>query len=578
MTWFKNRKTVTKLLLAFGFLALLIGFVGYRGVAGMSAIDDAMGTLYTRDVAGLTAIKEANIDLVSIGRSMRAAVLNDYKTEQARIQQHSRDVDRKLADMDAKLEVTEKTLVTEKGKAEMAKLKAALTEWRTPVGEVLRLATEGKRDAAQQVIVKVRPLADQVETSMGVIAGMKETLSKQAYEESIAMYQQSRIVMLSIVFGAVVLSAILGVFLANLVSRPLVQAVAVLGEIAKGDLISILDVTTGDEVGQMAKALNTAVSSIRETMQQVSAAAGNVSSAAQQLSSASEELSSGAQEQASSQEETSATMEEIASTVKRNAENAVQANQLASGARETADGGGEVVGAAVNAMGEINSASKRIADIITTIDEIAFQTNLLALNAAVEAARAGEQGRGFAVVASEVRNLAQRSAASAKEIKGLIQDSVRKVETGSELVNRSGRTLTEIVNSVKRVTDIVGEIAAASREQATGIDQVGQAMSQMDQVTQQNSAQTEELSSTAQSLATQAEQLQSLVAQFRVDDGRQTRSVTAPAVKPPAARTGQPRPRKSARPVPAPRTDGALGQLARQVKEAAEETGSFIEY
>jgi methyl-accepting chemotaxis protein len=212
-------------------------------------------------------------------------------------------------------------------------------------------------------------------------------------------------------------------------------------------------------------------------------------------------------------------MEEMSVTVKKNAEQARLANQYATETRETADRSGQVVAEAVHAMSRIDESSKKIADIITVIDEIARQTNLLALNAAVEAARAGEQGRGFAVVASEVRNLAQRSASAAKEIKGLIQDSVRKVETGSDLVNRSGHTLNEIVTSVKRVTDIVAEIAAASQEQATGIEQVSRAMAQMDQVTQNNSAQTEELSSTAEELSSTAEQLQALTAQFELGDG-----------------------------------------------------------
>ena len=196
-------------------------------------------------------------------------------------------------------------------------------------------------------------------------------------------------------------------------------------------------------------------------------------------------------------------------------------------------------------MKEINQSSKKIADIITTIDEIAFQTNLLALNAAVEAARAGEQGRGFAVVASEVRNLAQRSATAAKEIKGLIQDRVAKVEAGSELVNRSGETLTEIVGSVKRVTDIIAEIAAASQEQTTGIDQVNLAVTQMDQVTQSNAAQTEELSSTAQALAGQAAELQALVGRFKLGDGGRAGG-TSPA---PAIGRGAPRPSAAPRPV-----------------------------
>jgi methyl-accepting chemotaxis protein len=242
-------------------------------------------------------------------------------------------------------------------------------------------------------------------------------------------------------------------------------------------------------------------------------------------------MSSGAQQQASSLEETAASLEEITGTVKQNADNARQANQLAVGSRDTAEKGGEVVTQAVSAMGEINQSSKKIADIITTIDEIAFQTNLLALNAAVEAARAGEQGRGFAVVAAEVRSLAQRSATAAKEIKALIQDSVQKVQDGSQLVNKSGHTLQEIVSSVKKVTDIIGEIAAASQEQSGGIDQVNKAVSQMDQVVQSNAAQTEEVSSTAQALSLQANQLQQLVGKFKLeqDSASPARAIDAAA-------------------------------------------------
>jgi CHASE3 domain sensor protein len=263
---------------------------------------------------------------------------------------------------------------------------------------------------------------------------------------------------------------------------------------------------------------------------QVDQIATGVAAASQQLAAASEQLSSGAQQSASSLEETASSLEEMTATVRQNADNADQANQLANSSRETAEKGGAVVANAVRAMGEINQASRKIADIITTIDEIAFQTNLLALNAAVEAARAGEQGRGFAVVAGEVRNLAQRSATAAKEIKGLIEDSVSKVETGSQLVNQSGETLEAIVNSVKRVTDIVGEIAAASREQSAGIDQINKAVAQMDQVTQANASQTEEMSGTAVSLSGQAEQLQGVVAQFNLKKGEShTAANKAPA-------------------------------------------------
>jgi ABC-type transporter Mla subunit MlaD len=256
------------------------------------------------------------------------------------------------------------------------------------------------------------------------------------------------------------------------------------------------------------------------TVDRIGAAALWVGTASQQFIAAATRLSAGSQAQAAALEETAASLEEVTSAVTHNAENAQQANQLAATAREVAQKGGQVVGSAVTAMGEINQASRKIVDIITAIDEIAFQTNLLALNAAVEAARAGEQGRGFAVVAAEVRNLAQRSAAAAKEIKGLIQDSVRKVETGSDLVNKSGQALEEIVASVRRVTDLMAEIAATSKEQATGINQVNRAVAQMDGVVQQNATQAEELTSTAQSLIEQAEELTSLVGQAQQSTDR----------------------------------------------------------
>jgi len=249
-------------------------------------------------------------------------------------------------------------------------------------------------------------------------------------------------------------------------------------------------------------------------MQRVADSASQASSSSRELASASEAIASGAQTQAASLEETSASLEEITAAVRQSADNAQQASQLAAGSKDSALKGQEVVAKAITAMSDINVASARISDIISTIDEIAFQTNLLAVNAAVEAARAGEEGRGFAVVASEVRSLAQRSALAAKEIKVLIQDTLRKVEAGSVLVNHSGETLQGIVGSVKRVTDIVSEIAASSGEQSTGIEQVNTAMTQMDQVTQSNSAQTEELSATAEALSEQAGHLLELVGIF----------------------------------------------------------------
>jgi methyl-accepting chemotaxis protein len=255
-----------------------------------------------------------------------------------------------------------------------------------------------------------------------------------------------------------------------------------------------------------------------ELVKRVKGAAAEVQAGAEEISKGNLNLSQRTEQQASSLEETASSMEEMTSTVKQTADNAGQANQLAMAARLQAEKGGVVVSSAVNAMGGINTASKKIADIIGVIDEIAFQTNLLALNAAVEAARAGEQGRGFAVVATEVRNLAGRSATAAKEIKALIQDSVSKVDEGSKLVDESGRTLDEIVNAVKKVTDIVAEIAAASREQSAGIEQVNKAVMQMDQTTQQNAALVEEASAASQAIVEQAQALNGMISRYNVGD------------------------------------------------------------
>jgi methyl-accepting chemotaxis protein len=328
----------------------------------------------------------------------------------------------------------------------------------------------------------------------------------------------------------------------------------------------------------LASGVNRLLMNMADVVRSMARAAAEVRTGSEEISRGNADLSQRTEEQASSLEETASSMEEMTSTVKNNADNAAQANQLAAAAREQAERGGSVVGAAVAAMGEINASSKRIADIISVIDEIAFQTNLLALNAAVEAARAGEQGRGFAVVASEVRNLASRSAEAAKEIKTLIQDSVGKVTEGARLVDESGKALGEIVVRVKKVTDVMAEIANSSREQASGIEQVNKAITLMDDVTQQNAALVEEASAAAQALTEQASNLAELISRYRVGEGssapapRAAAWPTAVAAAPAVERRAATRPLTGKK---RPMTVSAAAVPARAAGAAAEEWKDF---
>jgi methyl-accepting chemotaxis protein len=343
-------------------------------------------------------------------------------------------------------------------------------------------------------------------------------------------------------------------------SQQMEESVAQTQQIIKGategDLAKRLDVRgkSGD-LAKLGEAINSLLESVADIVSNVKHSAGEVLRGAEEISQGNANLSQRTEEQSSSLEETASSMEEMTSTVKQNADNAGQANQLATAARDQAEKGGAVVGNAVKAMADINESSKKISDIISVIDEIAFQTNLLALNAAVEAARAGEQGRGFAVVATEVRSLAGRSATAAKEIKELIQDSVRKVEDGSLLVTQSGQTLEQIVLSVKKVSDIVAEIAAASREQSSGIEQVNKAVMQMDEMTQQNAALVEQATAASQSMADQARDLTKMMDRFQVGEAgaavRTTRPEPAPVARPERRSANRPfagKPRVAAKP------------------------------
>jgi methyl-accepting chemotaxis protein len=348
---------------------------------------------------------------------------------------------------------------------------------------------------------------------------------------------------------AMVLGAVTSWRLTVGITRPLINAVRVARAVAEGDLTSDITVTSKDETGQLMQALKDMNNHLARMICELRNGIDAIAIASREVASGNQDLSSRTEQQASSLEETASSMEELTSTVQQNADNAQQANQLAGSASDIAAKGGAVVGEVVVTMESINESSKKIVDIIGVIDSIAFQTNILALNAAVEAARAGEQGRGFAVVATEVRSLAQRSAAAAKEITTLIDDSVRKVGAGAKLVNQAGATMGEIVESVKRVTDIMGEITAASREQTSGIEQINQAISQMDQVTQQNAALVEEAAAASDAMQDQSRKLADAVGVFKVDNARFVSPATVTtATQPKRPRSVKPVPVKTARP------------------------------
>ncbi len=419
-------------------------------------------------------------------------------------------------------------------------------------------------------------------TSREYVAGVQEMVQAERAQLDLASERtdeiRANLTMLLIICGA--LSLVFGVGLAwtlvRSITQPLRRAVVVAEAVASGDLTSRIEVTSTDETGQLMLALRSMNENLAKVVGEVRQGTDTIATASSEIASGNQDLSSRTEEQASSLEQTAASMEELTSTVKQNADNARQANQLAMSASEVAVRGGSVVSQVVDTMSAINTSSKKIVDIIAVIDGIAFQTNILALNAAVEAARAGEQGRGFAVVASEVRSLAQRSAAAAKEIKGLIDDSVGKVEAGSHQVAEAGQTMEEIVASVKRVTDIMGEISAASHEQTQGIEQINQAITQMDQVTQQNAALVEEAAAAAASLQEQAGSLSQVVSVFTLNGGsdaapRVLRRVT------PTARAAAPAARRTQASAPKPALP-AKGRAVEPKLTMAAAEGDWTEF
>jgi methyl-accepting chemotaxis protein len=426
-----------------------------------------------------------------------------------------------VAQTTARINELQKTLEAEitssGGKALLARISEARSEYIAVRKTFFDTLKTGDLGAANQLLsTGLMPAADRYSGLQGELQAFQRSLVDAAVADSAATVRQEVMWLLILAAGAVAVATLMAWRITVSVTAPLHEAVAMATAVAGGDLTREVRTDRKDELGDLLNALGAMKDSLINTVGQVRSATDSINTASVEIASGNQDLSARTEQAASNLQETAASMEQLTSTVRQSADAARQANQLASSAAEIAVRGGQVVGQVVTTMDEINHSSKKISDIIGVIDGIAFQTNILALNAAVEAARAGEQGRGFAVVAGEVRNLAQRSAQAAKEIKGLIGASVDKVETGSRLVADAGQTMSEIVGSVQRVSDIIGEITAAAGEQSDGIGQVNVAVTQLDQMTQQNAALVEESAAAAESLKDQALRLDQVIRIFRV--------------------------------------------------------------
>ena len=570
-------KISTRLMLLVGLMSALLIGIGGLGLFGIAASNAALQTVYDDRVVPLGQLAEIQRMMVTNGAELTAAVLEATPEAATR---HAMVIEANIA---AVSKVWAAYMATKLTPEEEKTAVLFATQRSRYVSEGLRpglaALNSGDFKEAQRIAISVLPeVYAPTYASMAALIQIQLKEAKMEYDGALIRYEAIRLASILSVALGVLAAALLGFFMIRGISRAIRQATTMTSAVASGDLTVDTEIRGEDEIAVLLRALAGMKDSLIGVVATVRVGAESVATASAEIAQGNHDLSARTESQASALEQTSAAMEQLGATVVQNSDSAGQANQLAMNASTVAVQGGQVVGQVVETMKGINDSSRKISDIISVIDGIAFQTNILALNAAVEAARAGEQGRGFAVVASEVRSLAGRSAEAAKEIKGLINDSVKRVEQGSALVDRAGVTMTEVVNAIKRVTDLMGEISSASKEQSIGVAQVGEAITQMDQATQQNAALVEEMAAAASTLKSQANELVGTVALFKLpagqaprahaSDGKPGRNLALVASAKPRAQL----PKSPSRPVlarPAPAPSAALAAPRANPKPTA---------
>jgi methyl-accepting chemotaxis protein len=524
MTRLKNLRIGTRLGLAFAAILALAAVVVAIGITRLAAVTQSLSQVGADRIPKIQQVGGMVDDVNLIARELRNTMI---WTDTAKVATAVDTVQAARARISKSLEALTATTRSDEGRKRLAEVVTARAAYAPVQEEVMALVRNGRRNEAVALLDdKLRPTQLAYMEALSHLRDFQTAAVQKSVAEGEAAYAQALTLMLGLLGAMVLAGGVLGWGITRSITRPIGQAVELAEKVAAGDLSARVESHTHDETGRLLAALKAMNESLVRIVATVRNGSDSIATGSTEIATGNADLSQRTEEQASALQQTAASMEQLGSTVRQNADNARQADQLARNASDVATKGGTVVGQVVQTMKGINDSSKRIADIIGTIDGIAFQTNILALNAAVEAARAGDQGRGFAVVASEVRSLAQRSAAAAKEIKSLISVSVERVEQGSALVDQAGHTMDEVVGAIRRVTDIMGEISSASTEQSQGVSQVGEAVSQMDQVTQQNAALVEQSAAAADSLKQQAQQLVDAVSVFKLGHAD---AVAAPA-------------------------------------------------